>query len=165
MQLVLWYQARMLAWSLEVLDVPVTLHALIDKKKQHIGLPKTPSPLQPHQHIVSSSTITPDPQSSASGQTAQGPHSRIHPRTEIDHEQALGKVEESQLRSIRSPSDQWLLLCFYHDNHVGKAVHMEVGEDPYDDELLLSFKKEYIIAGGPTTFCHGQQLRIYGSFG
>ncbi|OAF59174.1 hypothetical protein VC83_04384 [Pseudogymnoascus destructans] len=146
------YQARILVWSLEVVNAPVTLHALNDDKEQHIELPKTPSPLQPHQHIVSSTTITPDLQSSASGQTAQDPHSEIHPRTEIDHEQTLGKVEESQSRSIMSPSDQWLLLCFYHNNHVSKAVHMEVGEDPYDDELLLSFKKEYIAARGWATY-------------
>jgi hypothetical protein len=44
--------------------------------------------------------------------------------------------------------DQWLLLCFYHNKHVSRAVHMKVSEEPCDIDLIRSFQKEYVTTRG-----------------
>jgi hypothetical protein len=44
--------------------------------------------------------------------------------------------------------DQWLLLCFYHNNLVSRAVHMTVGEESCDVKLIRSFREEYVTNRG-----------------
>jgi hypothetical protein len=35
--------------------------------------------------------------------------------------------------------DQWLLLCFYHNKHLSRAVHMKVSKESHDVNLIRSF--------------------------
>ena len=43
---------------------------------------------------------------------------------------------------------EWLLLCFYHNHHVSKAVHLQLDENTCDAVLIQAFKAQYVAARG-----------------
>lgn len=87
------------------------------------------------------------------GTTSQGTNFRIDPGR--NNTSSLGSlatnphiiddVLKDQAWKLR---DQWLLLCFYHNKRVSRAVHMKVSEESHDVDLIRSFQKEYAVARG-----------------
>ena len=62
--------------------------------------------------------------------------------------QDMSTSSETNMDVLHISPSKWLLLCFQHDKHVSRAVHMMIGDNPCDSALVEQFKKEYFSVRG-----------------